>query len=68
MELGLSNRKAFITGTSRGIGLAIAKAFAVEGVHFVLFGRDQVACEALADELRTVYPGQKSFAVWHDFH
>lgn len=68
MELGLENRKAFITGTSRGIGLVIAKAFAAEGVHLALFGRDQARCEALAQELRKQYPGQKAFAVWHDFH
>ncbi len=68
MELGLKNRKAFITGTSRGIGLVIAKAFAAEGVHLALFGRDRERCEALAAELRARYPGQKTFAAWHDFH
>ena len=68
MDLGLKGRKAFITGTSRGIGLDIAKAFAAEGVHLALFGRDRSRCEALASELRAQYPGQKAFAVWHDFH
>ena len=68
MELGLKNRTAFITGTSRGIGLVIAKAFAAEGVHLALFGRDEARCEALALDLRKQYPGQKAFAVWHDFH
>jgi 3-oxoacyl-[acyl-carrier protein] reductase len=68
MDLGLKNRRAFITGTSRGIGLVIAKAFAAEGVHLALFGRDKPRCEALAAELRAQYPGQKTFAVWHDFH
>ena len=68
MHLELKNRKAFITGTSRGIGLEIAKAFAAEGVHLALFGRDKTRCEALATELRAKHPGQKAFAVWHDFH
>lgn len=68
MDLGLKNRKAFITGTSRGIGLEIAKAFAAEGVHLALFGRDKARCEALAAELRAQHPGQKAFVVWHDFH
>src|SRR5690349_1632891 len=68
MDLGLKNRKAFITGTSRGIGLEIAKAFAAEGVHLALFGRDRERCEAHAAELRAKHPGQKIFAVWHDFH
>ena len=68
MELGLKNRRAFVTGTSRGIGLVIAKAFAAEGVHLALFGRDRERCEALATELRAQYPAQKAIAVWHDFH
>jgi 3-oxoacyl-[acyl-carrier protein] reductase len=68
MDLGLKGRKAFITGTSRGIGLEIAKAFAAEGVHLALFGRDKPRCEALAAELRAKHPGQQAFAVWHDFH
>jgi 3-oxoacyl-[acyl-carrier protein] reductase len=68
MDLGLKGRKAFITGTSRGIGLEIAKAFAQEGVHLALFGRDRERCDALAAELNAKHRGQKAFAVWHDFH
>jgi 3-oxoacyl-[acyl-carrier protein] reductase len=67
MDLGLRDRKAFITGTSR-IGLEIARAFAAEGIHLALFGRDKPRCEALAAELRARHPAQKAFAVWHDFH
>jgi 3-oxoacyl-[acyl-carrier protein] reductase len=52
MELGLHGRKAFITGASRGIGRAIAQAFAQEGIHLALFGRDLTRCNAVADELR----------------
>jgi 3-oxoacyl-[acyl-carrier protein] reductase len=40
MDLGLSGRKAFITGGSRGIGLAIAQALTAEGAHVVICGRD----------------------------
>lgn len=37
--LSLKDKVAVVTGSSRGIGLAIAKAFASEGAHVVLNGR-----------------------------
>lgn len=46
MDLHLSDKVALITGSSRGIGLATAKAFAAEGCRLVLSGR---SASALAD-------------------
>jgi len=40
MDLQLKNKVAVITGGSMGIGLAVAKALALEGAHVVLCGRD----------------------------
>lgn len=40
MDLGLAGRRAFITGGSHGIGLAIAQALASEGAEIVVCGRD----------------------------
>ena len=40
MDLGLEGRTALITGGSRGIGLAIAKALKAEGVKLKLAARD----------------------------
>jgi NAD(P)-dependent dehydrogenase (short-subunit alcohol dehydrogenase family) len=52
MDLHLTGRRALVTGGSRGIGLAIARALAAEGVDVAVAGRDleraQAAAEALA--------------------
>lgn len=41
MDLGLKGKNAAITGSSRGIGNAIATALAAEGCNVALSGRDQ---------------------------
>ncbi|CAI3328878.1 3-oxoacyl-[acyl-carrier-protein] reductase [Enterococcus cecorum] len=49
----LKGQTAFITGSTRGIGLAIAKAFAKQGVHIILNGRRPVS-EALISEIKAL--------------
>jgi 3-oxoacyl-[acyl-carrier protein] reductase len=39
MDLKLTGKIALVTGSSRGIGLATAKAFAAEGCQVMLSGR-----------------------------
>ncbi|AUG80240.1 3-oxoacyl-ACP reductase [Kitasatospora sp. MMS16-BH015] len=41
MDLGLTGKKAFITGGSAGIGLAIARALTAEGAQVGVCGRDE---------------------------
>jgi 3-oxoacyl-[acyl-carrier protein] reductase len=49
----LAGRVAFITGSSRGIGAAIARKLAADGAKVVLHARsDSTRADALADEIR----------------
>jgi NAD(P)-dependent dehydrogenase (short-subunit alcohol dehydrogenase family) len=47
----LEDRIALITGANRGIGLAVAKAYAAEGARCILAGRNVAALESAARAL-----------------
>jgi NAD(P)-dependent dehydrogenase (short-subunit alcohol dehydrogenase family) len=47
----LSGRTALVTGASRGIGAATAKALAAAGAHVILVARKVKALEAVEDEI-----------------
>jgi 3-oxoacyl-[acyl-carrier protein] reductase len=51
MDLGLSGRTAIVCGASQGIGLAIAEAFAAEGMQVAMFARRRRVLEAEAERL-----------------
>jgi NAD(P)-dependent dehydrogenase (short-subunit alcohol dehydrogenase family) len=51
-NLRLAGRIALVTGASRGIGRAAAKALAVQGAHVVITGRTTGALEELDDEIQ----------------
>jgi NAD(P)-dependent dehydrogenase (short-subunit alcohol dehydrogenase family) len=48
----LAGRLALITGATRGIGRAVALAYAKEGAHLILVGRTSGALEEIDDEVR----------------
>ena len=52
MDLKLAGRVAMITGPAKGMGAAVTKAFAAEGARLSLIGRDVVAIEPVAAEVR----------------
>ena len=49
----LTGRRALITGSSQGIGLALARGLAGAGASLVLNGRDGAKLDAAARALRT---------------
>ena len=55
-----SLRVALVTGASRGIGRAAARALAASGVHVVALARTQGALEELDDEIRALRPSEES--------
>lgn len=61
MDLELAGKTALVTGSSRGLGKAIAQALHREGCNIVLNGRDSVATERAAREI-----GKRAVAVAAD--
>src|SRR2546421_11021200 len=52
MTLSLASRFAFVTGASRGIGYATARALAKSGAHVVAVARTQAGLGELDDDIR----------------
>ena len=48
----LAGRIALVTGASRGLGLAMAKALAAAGAQVALAARDEARLAAAADAIR----------------
>lgn len=52
MDLQLKDKRALITGASKGIGRAVAEVLSQEGCHLVLVARTGGDLETVADEIR----------------
>lgn len=67
MDLQLGGKKAFVSGSTQGIGYAVAKALAGEGVNVTLNGRDTVKLSAAVESLRREVPGASVDGIAADF-
>lgn len=59
----MTGQVALITGSSRGIGKAIAEEMAEQGAKVVISSRKQDACEAVATEINAKYGAGTAIAV-----
>ena len=57
MELGIKSKRAIVTGSTAGIGLAIAVSLAREGANVVVNGRSQSRVDEAIRELKKDVPG-----------
>ena len=65
MDLRLQGKSALVTGASSGIGRAIARGLAAEGVRLVVTGRRRAELESLAAEI-VAAKGSQPEIVLHD--
>lgn len=56
MDMGLTNTTALVTGSTKGIGKAIAIELAREGVHVLINGRSEEEAERVVEEIRQQFP------------
>lgn len=53
MDLGMMGKVAMVGGSSKGLGFAVARALAAEGVRVSLVSRDESAMKSAADRIRS---------------
>lgn len=56
MDLHLTHKLALITGSTKGIGKAIATELAREGADVIINGRNQVEVDQVVADIKTQFP------------
>lgn len=56
MDMGLNNKTALVTGSTKGIGKAIAIELAKEGVNVLINGRNDEEVERTVHEIKSNFP------------
>src|SRR5258708_7402218 len=59
MNLKLTGKTAFISGSTKGIGFAIASQLAAEGAHVIVNGRSDEAVNSAVQQIRNAVPEAK---------
>jgi NAD(P)-dependent dehydrogenase (short-subunit alcohol dehydrogenase family) len=67
MDMQLAGKRAFVSGSTQGIGYAIARALLAEGVEVVVNGRDEARVEAAVAALRDEVAGAAASGIVADF-
>lgn len=67
MDLRLQGKRAFISGSTQGIGFATAESLVREGAAVVLNGRDAGRLDAVVERLRAEHPGATVTGIVADF-
>jgi NAD(P)-dependent dehydrogenase (short-subunit alcohol dehydrogenase family) len=67
MDMQLATKRAFISGSTQGIGYSIARALLREGASVVINGRDESRVEGAARKLRSEVPGAIVSGIAADF-
>ncbi|KNY07737.1 SDR family NAD(P)-dependent oxidoreductase [Microbacterium sp. GCS4] len=67
MDLGLQGRTAFVSGSTQGIGYAVASALAAEGASVTLNGRDPARVDDAVSRLRQAHAGAEVSGIAADF-
>lgn len=67
MDLKLSNKTVFISGSTAGIGFAIARRFLTEGAQVIINGRTKESVENATNELKALVSNAKIFGIPADF-
>ncbi|GAA4488153.1 SDR family oxidoreductase [Microbacterium panaciterrae] len=67
MDLGLAGKRVFVSGSTQGIGYAIAAACAAEGASVVINGRTAARVDRTIARLRGAHPGGDIAGIAADF-
>ena len=67
MDLKLTDKVALVTGSTAGIGFAIARALAAEGAHVYVNGRTQKRVDAAVAAIRSLVANAKVDGIVADF-
>ena len=67
MDLKIQNKIAFISGSTAGIGFAIASRLLMEGAEVIINGRTKKSVDQAVSDLKKAIPGSKVSGIRADF-